>query len=572
MTVADRATAEVTAEPPSAAAAAAAAAGVGAGPVDLVSAHLALAAAYPEREALVQGSRRWTWAEFEDRTARLARALAGRGLGCHAERSTLAGHQSGQDQVGIFLHNCLEYVESMIGAVRARTAPFNINYRYGDDELVHLLTDAGTAALVYHSAFAATVARVVARLGRPVVLIQVADGTDAGLVPGAVWYEEALADAPDRPLPVSSPDDLFIIYTGGTTGMPKGVLWRQADLFVSALGGRNFRGGGQAWASVAELVASAERGGYRSLPAAPFMHAAAQWMAFQTLHAGGTVVLPEHAERFDATDVVRVVAEESVDVLQIVGDPFAVPLIEALRAAPSPSPLRVLASGGTLLRQETKAELVALIPGLKIRDTMGSSETGPQAQTTAADRGGTASTFEPSPGACVIDATRSRLAEVGEIGWLATAGHVPLGYLGDEAKTAATFPVVDGTRMAVPGDRARQLADGAIEVLGRDSTTINTGGEKVYAQEVEAVLLDHPAVDDVLVVGRPSRKWGAEVVAVVQLAPGHTLTLEEAGAHCEGRLASYKKPRALIPVAAVKRSEAGKADYRWAAETAAAGS
>jgi acyl-CoA synthetase (AMP-forming)/AMP-acid ligase II len=538
--------------------------------VDLVSAHLALAVAYPEREALVQGTRRWTWGQFEDRTGRLGRALAAAGLGCRAERSTLAGHQSGQDHVGIFLHNCLEYIESMIGAMRARTAPFNINYRYGDDELVHLFTDAGTAALIYHSAFAPTVARVAARLDHPVVLVQVADGTDHGLLEGAVWYEDALAGAPDRPLDPSSPDDLFIIYTGGTTGMPKGVLWRQADLFVSALGGRNFREGGRTWTSVDELVESARRGGYRSLPAAPFMHAAAQWMAFQTLHAGGTVVLPEHAERFGATDVVRVIADESVDVLQIVGDPFAVPLIEALRAAPAPSPLRVLASGGTLLRQETKAELVALIPGLKIRDTMGSSETGPQAQTTAADRGGTASTFEPSPGACVLDADRTRLAEVGEIGWLATAGRVPLGYLGDEAKTATTFPVVDGRRMAVPGDRARLQADGSIEVLGRDSTTINTGGEKVYAQEVEAVLLDHPAVEDVLVVGRPSQKWGAEVVAVVQLAPGHTFTLDEAGAHCDGRLASYKKPRAVVAVDAVKRSEAGKADYRWAAETAAA--
>jgi acyl-CoA synthetase (AMP-forming)/AMP-acid ligase II len=538
--------------------------------LDIVSAHLAMAAAFPDREALVQGGRRLTWGDFELRTGRLGRYLTGRGLGCQVERSSLAGHQSGQDHVGIFLYNSVEYLESMIGTLRARTAPFNINYRYGDDELIHLLTDAGTRALIYHAAFAPTVARVVASLDHPVVLLQVADGSGHQLLPGAIDYEAALAEAPDGAREESSADDLFIIYTGGTTGMPKGVLWRQGDLFVSALGGRNFREGGREWTSIDEMVASAERGGYRSLPAAPFMHAAAQWMAFQTLHAGGTVVLPEHAERFDAHDVVRVIVDESVGVLQIVGDPFAVPLAEAIRQAPGPVPLKVLASGGTLLREETKAELVALVPGLKIRDTMGSSETGPQAQTTSADQGGTRRTFEPGPGACVIDADRTRLAEVNEIGWLATAGRVPLGYLGDAAKTAATFPVVEGRRMAVPGDRARALDDGSIEVLGRDSTTINTGGEKVYAQEVEGALIGHPAIDDLLVVGRPSQRWGQEVVAVVKLVPGGSLTLEEAGAYCEARLASYKKPRAIIVVDTIRRSDAGKADYRWAADTATA--
>jgi acyl-CoA synthetase (AMP-forming)/AMP-acid ligase II len=540
--------------------------------LDMVIAHLAMADAFPDREALVQGRRRLTWSEFQDRTGRLGRYLAGLGLGCHAERSTLAGHESGEDHVGIFLYNSIEYLESMIGTMRARTAPFNINYRYGVDELVHLLVDAGTKALIYHAAFAPVVAAVLASLDGPVHLIQVADDSGNQLLDGAVDYDEALATAPDAPLPVSSADDLFIIYTGGTTGMPKGVLWRQGDLFVSAHGGRNFRAGGREWESVEEMVESAKRGGYRALPAAPFMHAAAQWIALQALHAGGTVVLPEHAERFDAEDVVRVIANESVDVAQIVGDPFAVPLIEALRKSGTTSPLKVLASGGTLLRQETKAELVDLIPGLKIRDTMGSSETGTQAQTTADNRGGLKSIFEPGPGACVVDESKTRMAEIDEVGWLAQAGRVPLGYLGDASKTAATFPVMDGVRMSVPGDRARLLADGTIEVLGRDSTTINTGGEKVYAQEVEGALVTHPSIDDVLVVGRPSQRWGHEVVAVVQLAPGASLTLEEAAAYCEERLASYKKPRALIPVDAIRRSDAGKADYRWASEIASASS
>ncbi len=535
--------------------------------LDLVTAHLALATAYPEREAVVQGGRRFTWATFADRTGRLARVLAGRGLRCHAERGTIERHRSGQDHVGIYLYNSAEYLEVMIGSLRARAAPFNISYRYGHDELTYLLGDAGPRALVYHAAFAPAVARVVPTLGQPVELVQVADDSGNGLLPGAVWYEDALASPPDIPLPEPCSDDLFLIYTGGTTGMPKGVMWRQGDLFVSALGGRNFRDGGREWASVDELVASARTGGYRALPAAPFMHAAAQWIAFQALHAGGTVVLPEHAARFDAGDIVRVVAEESVDVLQIVGDPFAVPLVEALRNAPSPSPLKVVASGGALFRDETKQELVTLVPGLKVRDTMGASETGPQAQTTAARR--SHGTFDPSPGACVLDENRTGEVGPGEIGWLATAGRVPLGYLGDAAKTATTFPLIGGRRMAVPGDRARRLADGSIEVLGRDSTTINTGGEKVYAQEVEAALADHPSIADVLVVGRPNRRFGHEVVAVVELAPGRRLTLEDAAAYCETRLAQYKKPRALVVVDTVRRSDAGKPDYRWAAEIAA---
>ena len=363
--------------------------------LDLVTAHLALAAAFPDREAVVQGDRRFTWRTFADRTGRVAQVLVGRGLGCHIERQSLEPHQSGQDHVGIYLYNCAEYLEVMVGALRARSAPFNINYRYGHDELTYLLRDAGTRALVYHSAFAPAVAQVVATLEHPVELFQVADDSGNALLAGAIWYEDALATAPELALPEPCADDLFLIYTGGTTGMPKGVMWRQGDLFVSALGGRSFGNGGREWESVDEMVAAAESGGYRALPAAPLMHAAAQWIAFQALHAGGAVVVPEQAVRFDAVDVVRVVARESVDVLQIVGDPFAVPLIEALRHSTSTSPLKVVASGGALFRAETKAELAALIPGLKVRDTMGASETGPQAQTTVAR--GSSGTFDLAP-------------------------------------------------------------------------------------------------------------------------------------------------------------------------------
>jgi len=538
----------------------------------LVDVHLALARALGTREAIVQGQRRVTWAAFENRTAALARHLVALGLGTHIERADLEPHQSGQDHLGLYMMNCPEYLEATVGAHRARVAPFNVNYRYVEEELRYLLTDAAVSVLVYHGRFAPILEKVLPALGHPVHLLQVADDSGTPLLAGAVDYESALSGAPTIPLPVPSPDDLALLYTGGTTGAPKGVMWRSADYFVSALGGRDFSRGGAEWPSLQAMVErAAARQGYRALPAAPLMHGAALWLAFQALHAGGSVVLAEHAGRFDARATVDLLISERVDVLQIVGDPFAVPLIDALRRAPVRPPLTVVASGGAVLRPEVKAQLVELLPGLKVRDTMGASETGPQAQTTAVGAPGGAASFRPASGACVISEDRDRMAADDEIGWLATTGRVPLGYLGDPEKTAATFPVVEGRRMAVPGDRARRRADGTLEVLGRDSTTINTGGEKVYAQEVEMALARHPAVADVLVVGRSDPRFGQEIVAVVQPVEGRVPPgAPELAQFCADDLAPYKRPRAVVIVDAVVRSPAGKPDYRWARAAAEA--
>jgi acyl-CoA synthetase (AMP-forming)/AMP-acid ligase II len=353
-----------------------------------------------------------------------------------------------------------------------------------------------------------------------------------------------------------------VLYTGGTTGKPKGVLWRQADFVAGALG---------VTASTDELVAAADRGErLRVLPSPPFMHGAAQWYVWTAWLSGGTVVIQDDVHHVDPSDVLDAVRRERVGSLQIVGDSFARPLVDRLRAGDIEVPtLRFLVSGGAVLSASVKAELLELLPELRIVDIVGSSESGRQGvQTSTAARGATSGTFDPAHGATVLDETRRRVLPPGsaEIGWLATSGFVPLGYLGDPDKTATTFPIVDGVRYSVPGDRARRAEDGGIVLLGRDAATVNSGGEKIFAEEVETVLKSHPAVYDALVVGRPSERWGQEVVAVVHLRPDHAPTDDELRSHCAADLARYKIPKSFMRRDFVQRSPSGKPDYGWARE------
>jgi acyl-CoA synthetase (AMP-forming)/AMP-acid ligase II len=530
--------------------------------------HEAIAAAIPERECLVFRDRRLRWAEVTDRTRRLADVLRRHGLGCRSARSTLENWDSGQDHVALYLYNGNEYLEGMLGAFKARTAPFNVNYRYVDEELTYLFGNAKARAVIYHACFAPTLARVRDSLPGVKLWLQVADESGEALLPGALDYEQALAEAEPAPLPDDlSPDDLYILYTGGTTGMPKGVLWRQEDIFRGAL----YPG---AFTTLEAIVERAKGGGPRSLPTAPFMHGAAHWAAFNLWHVGGTVVVQNEPKHLDPHDIWSTVEREKINAVTIVGDAFGRPLADRLHEHDYDlSSLALLTSGGAILTAALKQEFLELLPNLRILDALGSSESGAQAtQFSTRDSKPTTGDFSMAPGNVVLSEDLTRILEPGspERGWLARTGAVPLGYYGDPDKTAKTFPVVDGARYAVPGDRAGVAADGGLILFGRDSVTINTGGEKVFAEEVEHALKHHPDVYDAIVCPTPHERWGQQVTAIVHLRAGRHPSEDSLREAAAEHIAHYKLPKAFVFVDEIVRSPSGKADYRWARETAEA--
>jgi 3-oxocholest-4-en-26-oate---CoA ligase len=531
----------------------------------------AVAAAIGERELIIQGERRYTYAETVERSNRLAAYLHSRGLGCHTERSALAGHEVGQDLVGLYAYNGNEFVEALLGAFAARVAPFNVNFRYVKTELQYLLADSGATALIYHAAFAPRVAEVLPELPALKVLIQIADESGNALLDGAVDYESAIQSAPP-PAPVQhSPDDLYVLYTGGTTGMPKGVLWRQHDIFMTSFGGRNLMTG-ECVSSIDEITARVVANpGSKLLILPPLIHGAAQWSVMMAITTGQTLVFPTVVDHLDADEVVRTIEREQVAAVTVVGDAMARPLLAAIeKGIADVSPLAVIANGGALLTPYVKERLVEALPNVMVVDGVGSSETGAQMSHLSTNGAVSTGTFDAGPDTFVAAEDLGSLLQPGHdgMGWLAQRGYVPLGYKGDAAKTAATFPVIDGVRYAVPGDRARHREDGRIELLGRDSVTINSGGEKIFVEEVETAIASHPAVADVVVTGRPSERWGQEVVAVVALADAARADAEELITHAGKSLARYKLPKAVVFRAVIERSPSGKADYRWAREQA----
>ncbi len=541
---------------------------------DLAKVFFAVAAAIPDHEFLVWRDKRFTYAQFADRVTGVANYLASTGLGAHTERSQLAGHESGQDHLGLYLRNGNEYLEAMIGAYRARVAPFNVSYRYVEEELLYLLNDSKATALVYNAEFAPHVAAIRDRLPHLKEFIQVADDSGNPLLPGAVDYESIVATpAPAGGLPETSPDDLYILYTGGTTGMPKGVLWRQHDIFVSAMGGRPF-GSNDTMRSYEEVAERAKTAaGHMSLlMLPPLMHGAAQWAAYNIITMGGRIVIPDDVEKLRAGDVLRLVEREHVLSIPTVGDAMARPLIDEIETGQYDlSGLISITNGGAPMSPAVRDRIRAALPNLLLMDAVGSSEAGQQMTTLATGDDVKTAVFNPGSDTAVVATDYSRVLAPGEdedTGWLARRAPIPLGYLGDEAKTAKTFPTIDGVRWSVPGDKARYLTDGRIELLGRDSVTINSGGEKIFAEEVERAVAAHPSVYDVVVVGRPSERWGSEVVAIVQLAQGKSATDDELVETCNEHIARYKVPKAFIHTEKVVRSPAGKADYRWAKDVA----
>ncbi|MES3639342.1 acyl-CoA synthetase [Mycobacterium intracellulare] len=535
----------------------------------------AVAAAIPDRELIIHGDRRYTYAQVIDRSNRLAAYLHSQGLGCHTERDALAGHEVGQDLLGLYAYNGNEFVEALLGSFQARVAPFNVNFRYVKSELQYLLADSGATALLYHAAFAPRVAEILPDLPQLRVLIQIADASGNDLLDGAIDYEAALASVSPEPPPVQhSADDLYVLYTGGTTGMPKGVLWRQHDIFMTSFGGRNLMTG-EPSQSIDEIVERAAAGpGAKLMILPPLIHGAAQWSVMTAITTGQSVVFPTVVDHLDADDVVRTIEREKVAVVTVVGDAMARPLVAAIeKGIADVSSLAVVANGGALLTPYVKQRLIEVLPNAVVVDGVGSSETGAQMHHMSTSGAVATGTFNAGPDTFVAAEDLTAILEPGHegMGWLAQRGYVPLGYKGDAAKTAKTFPVIDGVRYAVPGDRARHGADGSVELLGRDSVTINSGGEKIFVEEVETAIASHPAVADVVVAGRPSERWGQEVVAVVALAQGARAEADELVAHASNTLARYKLPKAIVFRPVIERSPSGKADYRWAREQAVNG-
>jgi acyl-CoA synthetase (AMP-forming)/AMP-acid ligase II len=514
----------------------------------------------PDHLALVCGDRRMTFAETDERATRLAHALHARGIG--------PGHH-----VALYLYNGVEYLEAMIAAFKLGAVPINVNYRYVEEELRYLLEDADARAVVSHAEFVPKLAAIASSLPKLHTLVIVDDGTTpAGTIaragPGSTLrYEDALAAAsPQRDFADRSADALYVLYTGGTTGMPKGVMWRHEDVFFGAMGGAG--GGGAPITTPEEVAERCLHSRTKCVPACPFMHGTAHWMAFSALFTGGSVIIPA-ARHLDPLALWQLIATEQANFLVVVGDAFARPLVDVLDTPAGSvldlSSLRVLLSGGAILSPSVKAALLERLPAVLVVDGYGASETGGQGQSVSVAGG----EIPSAPRFTVNDETAVlgndlRPLPAGVVGRLARRGHIPLGYYKDVRKTAATFPVVDGVRWSVPGDHAVVEPDGSITLLGRGSVSINTGGEKVYPEEVEAVLKAHEAVFDAVVVGVPDERWGERVVAVVQPRPGAEPTLPDLQDHSRAHLAGYKIPRELVLVATIERSPSGKPDYRWA--------
>jgi fatty-acyl-CoA synthase len=506
----------------------------------------------PDRLALVAGDRRLTYRELDERATRFGRYLRDVGVA------------PGQ-HVGIYAVNRAEWVEAMLGCYKARAVPINVNYRYTADELRYLFDNADLVALVYEAEFGPLVASVLPGLPDLEHLLVLDDGT--GTVTedlAAVEYEHALASASgsDRAFGPRSADDLYILYTGGTTGMPKGVLWRGEDIFFAAMGGGNY--GGPPITAPEEIVEHLADTPMATLALAPLMHGNAQWTLSIALYGGNTVVL-NTGRRFDADEIWDLVEREHVLVISLVGDAMARPLIDVLARRQQVPPVFAIVSGGAILSAAVKDEINERLPNVMIIDAFGASETGANGAVDMTDKG---PRFRMNEWTTVIT-DDGKPAAVGELGLLARRGHVPLGYYKDAEKSASTFIELDGERWAVPGDRAVIEDDGTINVLGRGSQCINTGGEKVYPEEVEAVLKSHPDVFDAVVVGVPDERFGESVAAVVSPRSGHEVTLDDLVAHARTALAGYKLPKRLVVVDEVSRTPAGKPNYRWAKELAA---
>jgi len=517
---------------------------------------------FGDRDCIVAEGKRRTYAELDVRANRLAHHLQERGIGPG-------------DHVGIYALNCVEWIEALWAVFKIRAIWININYRYVEDELRYLFDNANLDALIYQREYGPRVAAVRDELPKLRHSIAIDDGSGADVSAlGSEDYERALATAsPERGFGPRSSDDRYMLYTGGTTGMPKGVVWRHEDVFF-ALGGGIDQVSGERVDRPEEM---AEKGLAAApqvfLPIAPLMHGATQWSVMGGSLVGRTNVL---MAKFDAQQIWRLVEAERVNGVMITGDAMGRPLVEALE---EPGPSRDLTSFGVLVSSAAvfsptvKDAFFEHFPNLLITDSIGSSESGGNG-VALITRGNTAMkgggpTVRAGANTHVLDEEHRPVAPgSGVVGKLARSGNIPIEYYRDPAKTAETFIERDGVRYAMPGDFAMLEEDGTITLLGRGSVSINSGGEKIFPEEVESAIKSHPDAYDAVVVGVPDARWGSRVSAVVQPRAGASPTLEGIQAHCRTKIAGYKVPRELHLVDQIERAPSGKPDYRWARSVA----
>ena len=520
-----------------------------------------VADAIADREALICGDRRLTYRQLDERATRVGSYLRD------------AGVEPG-DHVGLYLYNGTEYVETALGCLKIRAVPINVNYRYVEHELRYLFTNADLKGVVYQQEFApriAAVRRDVPTL-RHFVYLEDDSGVDAS-GPDVVGYEDVQAKgSPEQEFERRSGDDLFIIYTGGTTGLPRGVMWRQEDMFFSAMGGGNPTG--PPIETPEQLAENAVRRDPQvvQFPIPPLIHGASTLGVFIGLNWGDRVVL---IRKFDPQLAWEMVDREKVNTITIVGDAMARPMAETLAANPErwdTSSLMYLGSAGAVLSESVKQQLQSLLPGSIVTENFGATETGFQGMAAPGESGTDGAKvmrfFMNERTAVLDDDLKPVEPGSGVTGRLALRGRIPLGYYGDPEKTAATFVEVGGERWVLPGDFATVESDGTVTVFGRGAVCINSGGEKVYPEEVESAVKAHPNVYDAVIVGVPDQRWGERVAAVVQPREGQTITLEDLDTHCRTLIAGYKVPRELHLVDQVARQPSGKPDYPWARSVA----
>jgi acyl-CoA synthetase (AMP-forming)/AMP-acid ligase II len=529
---------------------------------NLATVHQAIAAAVPDRECIVWRDLRRSYGEVADRSRRFANLLIGHGLGMTGTFADSSPWESPHDHVGLLLYNGPEFLEATLGGHLARVATFNVNYRYVAAELESLLLGARPRALVFHARLSPGVAAIGPSLPSDLLLLQVADNSGLPLLPGALDFETALAGASSAPPATQpSPDDLQIVFTGGTTGLPKGVLWRIGEVLIGPIA--MHRPDGSEFDSLEEVVTRAtRRDGLRYLPTPPFIHGAGLWVAMGALASGGTIVIQDDPVHYDGVAVAALCERERVMLMSLVGDSMAVPLLDAFDARPHELALRFLSNTAAPLSAAAKARLLRHLPDVRIADGLGSSEAGSLGARTVEP------TFTLTDDVVLLSADRNRELTAGEdeAGWLCTAGRHARGYFNDQAKTEQTFTTWRGRPVVISGDRARLTPEGRVELLGRDSLVINTGGEKVFTEEVEDRLRAIDGVQDAVVLGEPHPRWGMQVVAIVQLSPDAALSDDELHHGAARHLAGYKVPRRFLRTEQVRRGPNGKLDLRWARE------